>query len=150
MKIFKTIQFFAVIMLAAASVSCNNDDDGVKPIIPGPPTGTEIRYEISVSTDMIDYIQYKQANNTTEEGELFPEDPTQWNKSIVIPFVYLPYTVDMRVDFINPTTATQSYTLKIFHDNELVKTATGTVNPDDPEIEEPVKVTRTITFDVVQ
>lgn len=150
MKIFKSIQIFGVMAMALLSVSCNNDDDGVKPIIPGPPTGTEIRYEIAASTDMIKMIKYKQANNTTEEGELFPENPTQWNKTIVIPFVYLPYSVDMRVDFVNPTTETQSYQLKIFHDNELVKTATGTINPDDPEVEEPVTVTRTITFDVVQ
>ena len=132
----KHFSLFFVIMLTTFIVSCNNDDDA-KEIIPGPPTGTEIRYRLTTSTNMITAISYRKSDNNMESGFLNADSQTVWTKTII---VQKPFTTRLDMKFKNTTNAVQSYTVEIFVDGILANTQTGTVavapnppvNDDDP------------------
>lgn len=138
MKTIKKLStLLLLLMVTFAGSSCSEDDDRPKEIIPGPPTGTEIRYRITASTNMITAISYRKSDNNMEAGFLNIDSQTDWTKTIV---VQKPFTTRLDIKFKNTTTNVQNYAVEIFVDGVLANTQTGTVavapsppvNEDDP------------------
>lgn len=151
MKNLKKLNLVIILAaLAFTTVSCSDDDDSNGPIIPGPPTGTDIRYEVISSVDMIDAIRYKDGSGTTLNGELSVENPLEWRKTIVVFFSAQPYNVKATVDFINTSEQAHTYTMNIYEDGELAHTINGSVPGDDPLVAGYIKVTQSIQYNVTQ
>ena len=150
MKNFKKITSILLLAISVSFVSCGDDDDAAGPIIPGPPTGVDIRYEVIVSANMIDAIKYDNGNDQMLNGDVSVENPLLWSKTIVVFFSDLPYNVKTTVDFANMTNQPQTYTLNIYENGELVDTTNGSVPADDPTHEGPEIVTQTIQYDVTE
>lgn len=142
MKTLKKIGALLVLVLSVSFVSCNDDDDKNKVIIPGPPTGTDIRYEVEASTSIIEKIRYKKGNGQFAFGHDSPDAINNWSMTIVIDFEDQPMLAAADVTFKNDSGVDQNYTLKIFEDGELVETQSGTLEPADAEI------TKNITYNV--
>ncbi len=124
--------------------SCTDDDDKDKIIIPGPPIGVEIKYEVTVTTDMITQISYKMGDGDMFYGQLNPDGPrTLWSRTLVALYAQMPETAYLQAKCINPTTTVQTCTLNLYRNNELVDTKTGVVAPmdDDEETDDTVTIT---------
>lgn len=116
-----------LLVVGVTLVSCNSDDDDNGPIIPGPPTGSEITYKVNVPVDMIQQIKYKTGTGAMFFGDLTPDSRLSWYKIIVVPFANMPLDAFIEGKFRNTSDAPQTYTLEIYKDNVLVKTSSGTV-----------------------
>lgn len=121
MKQFGLLLFAFV--LTAFAVSCNNDDD-VKEIIPGTPTGTDIRYKLTVSSPIVTLIKYKKGDSNTGTETTTADSPMTWTKTII---AKKPFTTKLEVTFRNTTTDVQNYTVEIFTDGVLANTQTGEI-----------------------
>ncbi|MFT3795292.1 hypothetical protein [Flavobacterium sp.] len=134
MKTLKKIGALLLLSLSVSLVSCNSDDDDNKPIIPGPPTGTDIRYEVETSANIIKKIRYKKGNDQFAFGYSTPDSPNSWFMTIIVDFVDQPMTAEAEVTMKNDTGFEQSYTFQIFEDNEVVATVSGVLESSNAEI----------------
>ncbi|SCY34682.1 hypothetical protein [Flavobacterium caeni] len=144
MKILKTTLWVlgAVFLLEA----CSDNDDKDKIIVPGPPVGVEVKYEVTASTDMITQISYKMGDGDLFYGTPGPDGShTTWNKTLVALFSQMPETAYLQTKCINDTETDQTCTLNIYRNNVLVHTQSGVVTPadDDPETDDTVTITTT-------
>jgi len=151
MKTIKKLSTLLVLLMVSFSgISCSEDDDRPKEIIPGPPVGTEIRYKLTASTNMITAITYKKSDGNMESSFVTIDSPTLWTKSIV---VQKPFTTRLDVKFKNTTSDVQNYAVEIFIDGVSANTQTGTIavapNPpvDEDEPFPVVAVTKTFTVE---
>lgn len=126
MKELKKIGLLLLFTVSALNVSCNDDDDEMGPIIPGTPTGTDIRYEVSASSAMIQSIGYKKGNGDAGIG-VMGEEPTYWTTTIIAPFSSQSFVATCSVVFLNTSDTEQNYTLKIFKNGTEVQSTTGIV-----------------------
>lgn len=141
MKIFKSIQIFGVLALALFLGSCNNDDDGVRPIIPGAPVGVDVKFQVTASADVITEIAYRMGDGNLFYGS-FEENPTEWEKVTASLFRNMPEEAYLRVKCLNRTEAVQNCTLRIFRGEELIETLTRPVAiaDDKPETDDTVVI----------
>ena len=137
----KKISTLILMTLAFVAVSCVGDDDNV--IIPGPPTGTDVRYMASAGTTMFESIRFVGSDGEFNQGFPNAENPTQWSRTIIVPFPAQPFVALAEIKFKNQATTPQNFTLKIFEDNVLVKTEEGTIPGTDAGTTPP-SITRTI------
>lgn len=146
----KNIKQFSLLLFALVLtvfvVSCNNDDDA-KEIIPGPPTGTDIRYKLTVSSPIVTLIRYKKADSNTGTDVISVDSPMTWTKTII---AKKPFTTKLEVTFKNTTTNVQNYTVEIFVDGVLANTQTGDIPVPTPPASGEELATHIIakTFDV--
>jgi hypothetical protein len=148
MKLLK--RTFAFMCVALTLVSCSDDDDKNKPIIPGPPIGMEVKYEVSVSADMITQISYRMGDGTTFFGQLNPDaSPLFWDGSLVALFSEMPETAFLEVKCLNNTGTVQTCTLKLYRGEELAQTITSPIAPadDDPETNDVRTVSTSVVID---
>jgi hypothetical protein len=147
MKLFK--RTFAFLAVALTLLSCGDDDDnGI--IIPGPPVGVEVKYEVSASTNMVTKISYRMGDDSdTLFGALDPENPTEWQKILVALYTQMPETAFLEVKCINHTATIQNCTLKLYRGTELLQSVNGVVPPadDDDDTDDTVTTTATATID---
>ena len=144
----KSIRKFGLLIgfaFAALNVSCGGDDE-IKPIIPGPPVGVEVKYEAVVTTSMISQISYRMGNGDTLNGELDPDNMLSWNRILIALFSQMPATAFLQVKCLNSTTTNQTCTLNIYKGTDLVKTVTTNVPPadDNPDTDDSVTITTSI------
>lgn len=147
MKLFKTC--FAIVA-ALVLVSCNDDDDKNDVIIPGPPIGVEVRYEVSVSANMITQIGYRMGDGDIFYGQLDPDgSPTAWAGSLVALYTQMPETAWLQVKCLNNTGVTQTCTMKIYRGEELAESVTSPIAPadEDPETDDVKTVSASATID---
>ena len=144
MKQFSLLLF--ALVLTVFAVSCNNDDD-VKEIIPGTPTGTDIRYRLTVSSPIVTLIKYKKGDLNTGTEVMTVDSPMTWTKTII---AKKPFTTKLEVTFRNTTPEVQNYTVEIFTDGVLANTQTGEIPvPPTPPTGQPLATTTiSKTFDV--
>ena len=139
-----------VLSIAFFSASCSDDDDGPKEIIPGTPTGTDVRYEFSVSSkEPVTTFKYKKADGNMDYGNLTIDSPLKWTKTII---VKKPFQTKMELNFQNKTGQEQTYRVDIFIDGILKNTQSGTISippvpPVNPAIPYP-PVSITTTYDL--
>ena len=133
MKTLKKLLF--LLILPIAFISCNNDDDA-KQIIPGTPTGTDVRYKFSVSSsEVVTGFKYKNADGSMDSGFFNIESPTTYTKTII---VKKPFQTRMDLSFQNATGVEHNYTVEIYVDGILSNTQSGIVPippvpPIDPQ-----------------
>ena len=130
-------------------LSCHNDDDA-KEIIPGPPTGTEVRYRFSISsTDVLTGFKYKKSDGSMEVGYFTIDFPLVFTKTII---VQKPFVTRMDLNFQNKSGIQQDYTVQIYIDGVLSDTQAGIVPvpplvPVNPEVPfPPFSVSKTYTL----
>lgn len=145
MKSIRKLGLFIGFAFAALNVSCGGDDE-IKPIIPGPPVGVEVKYEAVVTTGMISQISYRMGNGDTLNGELDPDNMLSWNRILIALFSQMPETAFLQVKCLNTTTTNQTCTLNIYKGTDLVKTQTTNVPPadDNPDTDDTVTITTSI------
>ena len=145
MKLNRKFGLLIGFAFVALNVSCG-DDDEMRPIIPGPPVGIEVKYEAVVTSTMISQISYRMGNGDTLNGELDPDNTLSWNKILISLFSKMPETAFLQVKCRNTTTTNQTCTLNIYKGTELVKTQTTNVPPadDNPETDDTITVTASI------
>ncbi len=129
----KTIKKFALLIglaFVALNISCD-DKDEVKPIIPGPAIGVEVKYEVVASANMITQISYRMGDGDLLNGQLDPDSRLQWDKILIAMFSQMPETAFLQVKCLNNTNTNQLCTLNIYNGTELVETRSQTVPPAD-------------------
>lgn len=137
MKTLKKLLFLFIIPIVF--ISCHNDDD-VKEIIPGPPTGTDVRYKFTVSsTEVLTSFKFKKSDGIMETGYFTPDAPLTFTRTII---VQKPFVTRMDLNFQNKTGVEHNYTVQIYVDGVLADTQTGTVPvppnpPADPQVPYP-------------
>lgn len=138
-----------LLAIGVTLASCSKDDDDNGPIIPGPPTGSEVKYKVSVPVDMMTQIKFKTGTGEMFYGEIKPDSRLSWNKIIVVPFANMPFDAFIEAKFRNTSDVPQTYTLEIYKDNVLVKTASGTVAmvDDDEETDDIVTGSTQVTIE---
>jgi len=146
MKNIKQFTLLFAFVITLFAVSCENDDD-VKEIIPGTPTGTDIRYRLTVSSPIVTLIKYKKGDLNTGTETTTVDSPTMWTKTII---AKKPFTTKLEVTFRNTTTSVQNYSVEIFTDGVLANTQTGEIPvPATPAPGQPLAtLTVAKTFDV--
>lgn len=148
MKNLKKITALFALTVGITLLSCKEDDD-MGPIIPGPPTGSEIKYKLDVSADIITEISYRTGTGNTFYGNLLPDSRLSWYNIIVLPFWEMPATAYVQAKFLNNTDTEKTYTFEIYQDTTLVKTSSGVILPadDDPETNDVVTKSTSIEID---
>jgi|GEM_PF-3228408 len=149
MKLIK--RTFAFLAVASTLISCGDDDKKNNIIIPGPPIGVEVKYEVSVTADMITKISYRMGDGTTFFGQLDPDgSPLLWEESLVALYTNMPETAFLEVKCRNTSGTVKTVTLNFYRGEELVETITSPVAPadaDDQIEDDIVTTTLTKTFD---
>ena len=143
MKLFK--QTFAFVIIALTLVSCSDDDDKNRIIIPGPPVGVEVKYEVSSTVNMITKISYSLGDGNTFFGAIDPDSPTLWDKVLVALYSKMPEAALLEVNCINNSTEMQNCTLNIYKSGVLIATKTGLVPPADDDVNTDDTVTTKLT-----
>lgn len=140
-------QTLAFLGVALTLISCGGDDDNNNIIIPGPPIGVEIKYEVSVTANMITKISYRMGDGTTFFGQLDPDgSPLLWDESLVALYTKMPEVAFLEVKCRNTSDTPKTCTLNIYNGDELLETITSPVAPADGDAEtEDDIVTTTLT-----
>lgn len=144
----KLLNKIGLLALVATSLFSCEDDEKMGPIIPGPPTGVEVTYEVSVSADIITQISYRMGDGDLLFGNPNPDNALLWSKILVAMFSKMPETVFLQAKCLNNTATPQTCTLKIYEGSELIKTQTGVVPPADtnPTTDDTVTITTSTTI----
>ena len=143
MKLFK--QTFAFVIIALTLVSCSDDDDKNKIIIPGPPVGVEVKYEVSSTVNMITKISYSLGDGDTSFGILNPDSPMLWDIILVSRYKDMPEGALLEAKCINNTDETQICTLNIYKSGVLIAVKNGLVPPADDDVNTDDTVTIRLT-----
>lgn len=122
-----------LMVLSVALVSCNDDDD-VKTIVPGTPTGTDIRYEVATSANIITKIRYKKGNGDFAFGHSTPDTINDWFMTVVVMFAEQPLNAEVEVTMKNNTGQNQNYTMEIYENGVPVETASGVLESINAEV----------------
>ncbi|GEP50278.1 hypothetical protein FNO01nite_09500 [Flavobacterium noncentrifugens] len=143
----KLKKLFILLIIPIMVISCGSDDDAIKEIIPGPPTGTDVRYKFTVSSaDVVTSFKYKSVDGTMESGFFNDVSPLSFSKTII---VQKPFLTKMDLNFQNKTGVDHNYSVEIYVDGVLSDTQVGTVPappvvPVNPEVPyPPFSVTKT-------
>lgn len=131
MKTLKNLFFLLIVPIML--ISCSSDDDA-KEIIPGPPTGTDVRYKFTISsTEVLTGFKYKQDDGTMDAGFFTIDSPLTFTKTII---VQKPFQTRLDLNFQNKTGVEQNYTAQIYVDGVLSDTQTGIVPvPPNPPVD---------------
>jgi len=136
----KLKKLFLILIIPIMAISCGSDDDAIKEIIPGPPTGTDVRYKFTVSAaDVVTSFKYRSAEGFMEFGFFNDISPLSFSKTII---VQKPFQTKMDLNFQNKTGVDQTYSVEIYVDGVLSDTQLGTVPappvvPVNPEVPYP-------------
>ncbi len=144
MKIFKTAFAMAA---AVALASCSDNDDKQNIIIPGPPIGVEVKYEVVASADIITQISYKMGDGDLFYGHAGPDGTnTSWYSTMIALYNKMPQMAFLQTKCRNTTGTVQTCTLNIYREEVLIETITAPVAlaDEDDETQDDI-VTTTIT-----
>jgi hypothetical protein len=105
-----------IVLFCVVFMSCSDNDDKSNVIIPGPPVGTEVRYEVSAEADIITDIKFNKADATVADGTISSETPNQWSFTII---VAKPFAAEVKADFVNTSSIQINGAMDIYVDGIL-------------------------------